>query len=480
MPFSCVVSDGATHILASEPRYYDIIGDRQRSTARTCDAAGGACRHVGLEAFLVACDGGTARWFDIATTAAALRGGGVRIRDGAMQLQWHGVQRDWPDADCPGADWPQRAFPLSTRPSPFPNTGCSGVGTFDVDAHADAFPKGFAPVAEIGARVVAVPAFNALGPAATRALPDAPARNPRSNPRLRDIARGLTATAAAVASPEEAASPQPAAQQPVRLAQNATSGGVGGGVVHQQASLHPWITLVEAHTPPIGPPGDAQRRFERWIVIGLFALACIAGLISGIGWLVSVRNRGPYRPADAYEVILRRDGVDLTRPDAQICGDLCRTAQNLVLEVHEQIGALNGVAPLRRTLLREIRDLEYFLSTLMATAPDDDSGWRKMRAKLQRIVNDMMRLKDIVESARRSLSTARIERGLPRDRDEAFEALGANPTTSARILKKLVDALRVTWHPDLAVDEADRMAREERIKQINAAWDLINGARVEA
>ena len=63
---------------------------------------------------------------------------------------------------------------------------------------------------------------------------------------------------------------------------------------------------------------------------------------------------------------------------------------------------------------------------------------------------------------------------------EAYEALGANPTTSSKILKKLVDALRATWHPDLAQDEDDRRAREERIKQINVAWDLIADRRVEA
>jgi hypothetical protein len=37
----------------------------------------------------------------------------------------------------------------------------------------------------------------------------------------------------------------------------------------------------------------------------------------------------------------------------------------------------------------------------------------------------------------------------------------------------VVDALRQNWHPDLAASEADRTEREERIKQINAAWDLV-------
>lgn len=63
--------------------------------------------------------------------------------------------------------------------------------------------------------------------------------------------------------------------------------------------------------------------------------------------------------------------------------------------------------------------------------------------------------------------------GLPATFEEACEFLGVNPRASHSIVKKVVDALRQNWHPDLAGDETDRAAREERIKRINAAWDLI-------
>ena len=48
---------------------------------------------------------------------------------------------------------------------------------------------------------------------------------------------------------------------------------------------------------------------------------------------------------------------------------------------------------------------------------------------------------------------------------------------SESIAKKLVDALRMNWHPDHAKDDADRCQREDRIKEINIAWELINGKR---
>jgi curved DNA-binding protein CbpA len=43
----------------------------------------------------------------------------------------------------------------------------------------------------------------------------------------------------------------------------------------------------------------------------------------------------------------------------------------------------------------------------------------------------------------------------------------------------VVDGLRQSWHPDHAKDEPDRQRREERIKQINIAWDLIEAETKE-
>jgi hypothetical protein len=70
---------------------------------------------------------------------------------------------------------------------------------------------------------------------------------------------------------------------------------------------------------------------------------------------------------------------------------------------------------------------------------------------------------------------------IPRTRNEAIEILGMGvvPDTSLAAMKKIVDGLRQSWHPDLARDEADRALRELRIKQINAAWDIISGKRSE-
>jgi hypothetical protein len=71
---------------------------------------------------------------------------------------------------------------------------------------------------------------------------------------------------------------------------------------------------------------------------------------------------------------------------------------------------------------------------------------------------------------------------IPRNRAEALTVLGMGVTPDATqvAIKRIVDGLRLSWHPDHAKDEADRQSRESRLKQINAAWDILNGVRAEA
>jgi curved DNA-binding protein CbpA len=71
---------------------------------------------------------------------------------------------------------------------------------------------------------------------------------------------------------------------------------------------------------------------------------------------------------------------------------------------------------------------------------------------------------------------------IPRNREEALRVLGigVTPDASEVAIKKIVDGLRLSWHPDRANGSADRQIRELRLKQINAAWEIIMGKRVEA
>lgn len=70
---------------------------------------------------------------------------------------------------------------------------------------------------------------------------------------------------------------------------------------------------------------------------------------------------------------------------------------------------------------------------------------------------------------------------IPQTREEALRILGMGvaPNVNDAAIKKIIDGLRLSWHPDHADNPADRELREQRMKQINAAWDIIAGRRGE-
>jgi hypothetical protein len=69
---------------------------------------------------------------------------------------------------------------------------------------------------------------------------------------------------------------------------------------------------------------------------------------------------------------------------------------------------------------------------------------------------------------------------MPRSREEALRVLGVTADASEMAIKKVVDGLRLSWHPDYSVDPDDLQIRELRTKQINAAWDILRGKREAA
>ena len=69
---------------------------------------------------------------------------------------------------------------------------------------------------------------------------------------------------------------------------------------------------------------------------------------------------------------------------------------------------------------------------------------------------------------------------MPTTYAEALELLGAAPDASLAAVKKIVDGMRQSWHPDLARSESDRRVRQRRMQQINVAWDLVSQRRTAA
>jgi hypothetical protein len=135
-------------------------------------------------------------------------------------------------------------------------------------------------------------------------------------------------------------------------------------------------------------------------------------------------------------------------------------------------------------LLRDV--LESELDSLRNRAADvarrvNRLGAAQVKAALRSLMRDLDRITRIVHgAAQRSDEPKTAAPDAPATVFEAYRVLGLNPEAPYPAVKKVVEALRMSWHPDHARDEADRLYREQRIKQINAAWDLLKGRRAAA
>jgi hypothetical protein len=144
------------------------------------------------------------------------------------------------------------------------------------------------------------------------------------------------------------------------------------------------------------------------------------------------------------------------------------------------VDGLPGDLPLRNVLEDELRRVRQRLCLAKVSGSSD--GVEVPAPAYRVLMRDMERIRRIGVSARDSVvgsgTGACIALGsgrLPTTRNEAFALLGLNASVNEAMVKKCVDALRMSWHPDLAHDAADLALREERMKQINVAVELILG-----
>ncbi len=127
-------------------------------------------------------------------------------------------------------------------------------------------------------------------------------------------------------------------------------------------------------------------------------------------------------------------------------------------------------------LLRDVLEAEVAKTRQRASDAD-----RRIRSRapqqsaaiFRALGRDLDRIVRIARDAAVPKQVEADDEDAPHSPAEAYRILGLNADAPPVLAKKLVDALRMNWHPDHARNEADRVRREARMKQINAAWDLI-------
>ena len=197
------------------------------------------------------------------------------------------------------------------------------------------------------------------------------------------------------------------------------------------------------------------RWISRWLADVLFARGPRAG-----------EDEDPPEPDDAADAV-------------RACSELMREINRELLSAMTAVNSLKGDPVLRTALTTELESIRRSVGFTRGGRMRDDMDLIALRAELALNLQAVRRIIDIAAAAGTSLSGVAADVTIT-TRPQAFAFLGVNASVSEVALKKLVNALRLCWHPDLAEDEEDRRIREERTKQINAAWDVITGKHMPA
>lgn len=482
MPYSCRVVGGEPVLIPSEDRGHPVIGRREQREFRACSPVNPRlCRRWTVHRFDLDCDGRRVPWVDVAAAADATREGRAFVSDdGRFALEMPARWSLPPDAPCArhaDEDRPRfgafrrfcaerlarvRRVTIAMPPGFAPMRGIDGIFVEDSaprGAVADATPPRHDPTPETRvedwrreqpeAESVPLPVKKRMPQKEVAALPSPPARAevpapkadapskaaPSPDPVKREPSASDTAAAgAAPVVPKiinSANAPEPAARAPSRVDET--------GALPERSFAPPVDEGVRADAEVAGSGESAPDRLAA----------------------ADHEDAAPMLPVGAAGASLRVDATVVT-----VGCLLLLTLLTLAVVLRR------GRTPAAPALARDIAAVSLGKSG----TPDGP----RVGAGALTIVPEPLTGRDLAAPPTLSPGPpALLGDAMPRTREEALEVLGMGiaPDVNEAAIKKIIDGLRLSWHPDHARDPEDRALRELRLKQINAAWDIIAGTR---
>lgn len=460
MPFDCDLDRGRIKLSPAEERSYAIVGKREVASVTRCRKARTRdCRILMVHRFVISCGGAGLAWMRVAAAIRQATAAPAWIEQGRLNVIL--PVRDPGAARSPCMERPTFALGRMELKRRVAYAG-------DCQDRRDDFehvvlPAGFAPVEELGARIE---------------LGTAGAPSPRregAEASLRPVSAEDDAPLLARADPDVIVAPIPGLEP-------------YDAEIDAAVASDDWVTVVRTERDyGAASAADASPSGPWAWLLAAMALATLAGLmrvrtsnsLSAVPAAPGLARFGEQPGARAQPDRWWHTLRGRSAPESFINAGAAVKA--LLQQTEEVVAALKGGGPLREVLRSELKLVRQALKNVEAAARDsseeDDQSAARSAAHYRALVRELERIRRIAESAAASLSSARPAGSLPRTTSEAYAVLGVNPDVSASVLKKIVDALRMSWHPDHARDDDDRKVREDRMRQINIAWELINGAR---
>lgn len=453
MPYECRATPSTLELIASEPREYPILGAHEQDTFTACSPSNPSrCRTWQLHRFDIDCNGERVPWLDVVGASAYQRRFPAKVLSGRMLI---GMGRTW------------------GRPRLGAGRSGDPYGSRDPFSQAQArdrvveLPPGFAPMLGLNAQFVDAPP-----PVAARVAPPpidaAHVVPPVANPSRR---AKLAATPAEPVPP----APVPVTARPVLSPE--TGGHVAATEASGAASGPPAVTILNSSDSPTPPAHSSQAAQQ--------VAADTTTQASATPDTQSALTALPGAPSP--ELAPRMPAADTQPPTAS--GPI---ASSTVMGALLGVGALAVIAlgaylasrPRQRSWgstpepQRDIASVSLGVdagSTTMVSAGAGPVDRSRPAGGLPTML--LPGPVALTHATPKPSSVDDTQVGvldwLPQTREEALALLGASADAPLDVVKKIVDGLRQSWHPDHARNELDRIVREKRTTQLNVAWDLI-------
>jgi hypothetical protein len=425
LPYDCDVVGGRVQVRPSGDQAYRIYGTRRQEQYRACSEQNpDRCRSFLVHRFTMACGRERAEWPDVYAAIARITDGRAFYNnDGRLYYRM-------------GPREPRDSYPF---PEPRRATGLVEM------------PDGYAPIAGVDA------IFTPL------------------DPRVAELEDGGGPTAAQAPSgpkPSFAPALAPKADQKPKVSENLTPSGVkAGGEQSAEVRLEP----RPPNTPAVEKPLETSSTSPPTATPEKPDAADGKSVAPAVPTILNNPAAKELASASRTETVVAAAEVAPPPPPATVEGPrvegwsatggsgisvpplafailiAAATLATLLVILKKQAAVPVAAGPLRVPVEPVLPGLEPRLSSPAGQALT-------------------VRVEPSAPAVSKSAASAQC---MPASREEALALLGLSAGATDAVIRKVVEALRQSWHPDLATDEADRAMREERIKAINVAAGLL-------
>ena len=490
MPYACAIVGGRALLTPAQNQGHRIIGAHEQRSFRACSTADPTlCRQWTIHRFDLDCDGTPLPWATVVANArpnrAWLENGRLHVR---MPPNWD-LAGDDPCAS--GQRWryghlqrycaDRRALtpPAVEMPAGFaPLLGIDAIfvtpkNASQVAAYSSQLPAA-TPFAANVARSASEPEQSAAPKPSVHETP--PAKEAAANPDLSPAAPMPAPIIPRSSSrPEQSAASKPSVHEPPPAKEAAANPGLSPAApmpapIIPRSSSRPEQSAASkpsVHEPPPAKEAAANPGLSPAAPIpAALSTPVVPRIINRPG---AVAETAPFLPATAAAQTssVREAPVLSIVPDAPEPGMTSLSSPRAAVAVVASVlVALTSIVLLlargRRPRVGPNRDI--------ARVSIGEPRREQTVVRAERAAPEPATIWSTAAGSRPTWSE-----DVPRTRLDALRVLGMGVTADVNLaaIKKIVDGLRQTWHPDLARDPSEREVREQRMKQINVAWDIL-------